>query len=197
MIKDNNNVEGSLQIDSTNLSEMELIKQTLMSQNEHGNAIVKTINYMESMNKKVDSKFNQIDQETTEMREMQAKLEKEITLKRGEQGRLKSAVLRKSEILTHQFFKNGVTNKLWNAKRGHTISYIWIVLKNFYDVATYPEISHVEFENAIDMINQLTIEDFPRAYYRLTDKMQEIAVENNDRVFHVYFGENMDQANLL
>lgn len=140
---------------------------------------------------------NETNEELNEVKKVQKQLEKNITLTRGEEGRLKSAVLKKANHLTDKFFKVGVSNELYSAKRGHTTSYIWIVLKNHYDVSTYPQISHIEFENAMKLVNQLSIESFPEAYYRLTPTMQRIAKENNDRPMHVYFGEDSKQEDLF
>lgn len=174
-----------------------LLEQTINNM-EHTAAGVRLIyNEIKKLNEKTDEKFRQTEQKFNEIGEMQAHLEKEITLNRGEVGRLKSLVMRKSEELVANFFKNGVSEELYNSKRGHTISYIWIVLKDFYNVATYPEISHVEFENAMNFVAGLEIEDFPEAYYRLPPKMREIAVKNKDRVRHIHFGENSNQNHLF
>lgn len=139
----------------------------------------------------------EIKGELKEVKEVQESLKKNITLNRGEQGRLRSAVTRKSEYLTRQFFRNKVSEELFSAKRGHTLAYIWIVLKTYYNVGTYPEISHVEFDNTMKMVRGLTIEDFPEAYYRLTPKMQEVAIKNNDQAHHIYFGEDSNQNYLF
>ncbi len=162
------------------------------------------IDYMESSAKGVkmlyDSMKNmqvEVRSELEEVREVQESLKKNITLARGEEHKLHSAVLSKSVALTHKFFKGKVSEELFNAKRGHTTSYVWIVLKNHYDVSTYPQIPHIEFENAMRMVDRLQVEDFPEAYYRLTPKMQEIAVKNNDQAYHIYFGEDSNQDYLF
>lgn len=139
----------------------------------------------------------EVQSELKEVKEVQRSLKRNITLARGEQGKLKSLVTRKSEQLTRSFFRGNVSEELFNAKRGHTLAYIWIVLKDFYDVGTYPEIPHIEFSNAMKMVRGLTIEEFPEAYYRLTPKMREIANKNKDQAHHIYFGENSNQNHLF
>lgn len=158
------------------------------------------IQYMEQTAKGVRMLYDDMKQmkaelggDIQELREVQESLKRNITLTRGEEGRLKSAVYKKSIEITKDFFKKDVSEELFNSKRGHTIAYIWTVLKDSYDVSTYPQIPHVEFENAMDKIMKLTVEDFPESYYRLTPKMQKIAGREGDTALHIYFGESADQ----
>lgn len=151
------------------------------------NAVESTYDRMRAIEKKVVETDNVTTKKLNEITERQDHLDRHIVFTRGEASKLKSLVLSKSERLTQDFFKTPVSEQLFDSKKGHTTSYIWIVLKNKYDVSTYPEIPHIEFENAMRFVSQLTIDDFPRAYYRLTPKTKEIAEKYDQNVEHVYF----------
>lgn len=162
------------------------------------------IQYMEQTAKSVRMLYDnmkdmkaELSSDIEEMKQVQESLKRNITLTRGEEGRLKSAVYKKSIEITKAFFKKEVSEELFNSKRGHTIAYIWTNLKDLYDVSTYPQIPHIEFENALNNINGLSVEDFPEAYYRLTPKMQRIVKENKDMALHIYFGESSEQEDLF
>lgn len=137
---------------------------------------------MKSTNEKTEQRFAEIE-------EIQESLKKNVTLTRGELARLKRLILAKSKPLTHQFFKEPVSEELFEAKRGHTISYLWTILKTKYDVGTYPEISHIHFDEAMNTVQKTTIDDFPKAYYRLTPKMKNIA---GKEIEHVEFLEDSE-----
>lgn len=147
--------------------ENELLELSIEQQKQMANNM--SIMYQEMKNMKLEMK-----QDLAEVREVQAGLRKQITLTRGEISRLRRLVMQRSKALTYSFFKEPVNEELFNAKRGHTISYLWIVLKNRYNVGTYTEISHMDFEDAMKTLKKLTVHDFPEAYYRLTPKMKEL-----------------------
>ncbi len=142
---------------------------------------------MEQLYKEMKETNDRTNKRLTEIEEIQESLKKNVTLTRGELARLKRLILAKSKPLTHQFFKEPVSEELFEAKRGHTISYLWTILKMKYDVGTYPEISHIYFDEAMKVVSQVTINDFPKAYYRLTPKMQNIA---DKEIEHVVFSED-------
>lgn len=190
MTKQNNEVVKNEQVTDNSMSPMSLIKQTLQMQGEHGKAIVETISYMESMNAETSQRFEEIES-------VQKELEKKITLSRGEQSRVKSAVMSTSISITNDFFKNRVSEALWNAKRGHTLRLVYMMLKDMFEVSSYTEISHVDYEKAMYFINNLSVEDFPRSYYRLTPKMKDTAEKYNDVVRHIQFGESSGQIDMF
>lgn len=142
---------------------------------------------MEQLYKEMKETNEHTNKRLTEIEEMQESLKKNVTLTRGELARLKRLILAKSKPLTHQFFKEPVSEELFEAKRGHTISYLWTILKMKYDVGTYPEISHIHFDEAMEVVSRVTINDFPKAYYRLTPKMQKLA---GKEIEHVVFSED-------
>ena len=137
---------------------------------------------------------NETKKELAEVKEMQRTLNRHVVLTRGETAKLKALILNHSKYITHDFFKGPVSDELYDAKRGHTISYLWTVLKMEYDVSTYPEIPHIEFENAMNLVRKLTVNDFPKAYYRLTPKVKEVAKEHDGYVEYVQFEDTFSDG---
>lgn len=151
-------------------------------------------NEVKATKREMQETNDETKKDLAEVKEMQKSLNRHVVLTRGETSKLKSLILNQSKRITRDFFKEPVSDELYDAKRGHTISYLWTVLKMEYDVSTYPEIPHIEFENAMNLVRKLTVNDFPKAYYRLTPKMKEVAKEHDGYVEYVQFEDTFSDG---
>ncbi|AMB93282.1 ORF6C domain-containing protein [Aerococcus sp. UMB8608] len=151
---------------------------------------------MNNMAEKYDRIHLETSQQLEEIKERQNDLDRHITLTEGETYKLSNAVNIKAVSLTAAFFKyQGLDDELFRQKMGHTRSYIWILLKNYFGVRRYPLIPHIEFENAMRKVEEITIYSFPKAYYRLTPNMY--THRDGAPIDHVEFEDKIKQHKLF
>lgn len=97
-----------------------------------------------------------------------------------EADRLQSIATIKAHQFTSQFFGEEVSQELYMKKFGHLISGIYRSVKKEFHVRKYTLVLHVEAEQAIAFVENLTLDDLPQNYKRLTDSQIDTAVRHGD-----------------
>lgn len=97
-----------------------------------------------------------------------------------EADRLQSIATIKAHQFTSQFFEEEVSQELYMKKFGHLISGIYRSVKKEFHVRKYTLVLHVEAEQAIAFVENLTLKDLPQNYKRLTDSQIDTAARHGD-----------------
>lgn len=97
-----------------------------------------------------------------------------------EADRLQSIATIKAHQFTSQFFGEEVSQELYMKKFGHLISGIYRSVKKEFHVRKYTLVLHVEAEQAIAFVENLTLKDLPQNYKRLTDSQIDTAARHGD-----------------
>lgn len=97
-----------------------------------------------------------------------------------EADRLQSIATIKAHQFTSQFFGEEVSQELYMKKFGHLISGIYRSVKKEFHVRKYTLVLHVEADQAIAFVENLTLKDLPQNYMRLTDSQIDTAARHGD-----------------
>lgn len=115
------------------------------------------------------------------------RIEKMIPLTDGEAMMLKQAASKKAARLVKTILYRRFGNsdygghEFFNAKYGHVIRTVYSLLKHEFNVIKYTAILHVQFQDAMDFTNQITVDSLPAKATRLTDKQVEKLNEWEER----------------
>lgn len=115
------------------------------------------------------------------------RIEKMIPLTDGEAMMLKQAASKKAARLVKTILYRRFGNsdyggqEFFNAKFGHIIRTVYSLLKHEFNVIKYTAILHVQFQDAMDFTNQITVDSLPAKATRLTDKQVEKLNEWEER----------------
>ena len=115
------------------------------------------------------------------------RIEKMIPLTDGEAMMLKQAASKKAARLVKTILYRRFGNsdygghEFFNAKYGHVIRTVYSLLKHEFNVIKYTAILHVQFQDAMDFANQITVDSLPTKAIRLTDKQVEKLNEWEER----------------
>lgn len=115
------------------------------------------------------------------------RIEKMIPLTDGEAMMLKQTASKKAarlvKTILYRRFGNGDYGgqEFFNAKFGHIIRTVYSLLKHEFNVIKYTAILHVQFQDAMDFTNQITVDSLPAKATRLTDKQVEKLNEWEER----------------
>lgn len=115
------------------------------------------------------------------------RIEKMIPLTDGEAMMLKQAASKKAarlvKTILYRHFGNSDYggHEFFNAKYGHVIRTVYSLLKHEFNVIKYTAILHVQFQDAMDFTNQITVDSLPAKATRLTDKQVEKLNEWEER----------------
>lgn len=115
------------------------------------------------------------------------RIEKMIPLTDGEAMMLKQTASKKAARLVKTILYRRFGNsdyggqEFFNAKFGHIIRTVYSLLKHEFNVIKYTAILHVQFQDAIDFTNQITVDSLPAKATRLTDKQVEKLNEWEER----------------
>ncbi|MFR5662399.1 MAG: ORF6C domain-containing protein [Limosilactobacillus mucosae] len=115
------------------------------------------------------------------------RIEKMIPLTDGEAMMLKQVASKKAARLVKTILYRRFGNsdygghEFFNAKYGHVIRTVYSLLKHEFNVIKYTAILHVQFQDAMDFTNQITVESLPAKATRLTDKQVEKLNEWEER----------------
>lgn len=113
--------------------------------------------------------------------------EKMIPLTDGEAMMLKQVASKKAARLVKTILYRRFGNsdygghEFFNAKYGHVIRTVYSLLKHEFNVIKYTAILHVQFQDALDFANQITVDSLPAKATRLTDKQVEKLNEWEER----------------
>ena len=159
------------------LTSMDVLKQTLITQNTQGQALVEMLDYMEEVKDEMVDMKQEIKTDIKELRDS-------ITLNPGEIKMIQSAVGTKSWELTKEYFKNrNVSDDLFLAKLGHLRQGVYHHLKTALDVGgPYTTIKRIEFQKALNILSSLELSDLSDYKKRLTPRQIEIANLHNDDI---------------
>ncbi len=94
--------------------------------------------------------------------------------------RLHAFCSRKGHQFTREYFGQEVSQELYSKKYGHLIRGIFTVIKKRYEVNKYNQVRRVDGEEAIAFVENLTLDDLPRNYKRLTDSQIDTASRHGD-----------------
>lgn len=115
------------------------------------------------------------------------RIEKMIPLTDGEAMMLKQVASKKAARLVKTILYRRFGNsdygghEFFNAKYGHVIRTVYSLLKHEFNVIKYTAILHVQFQDAMDFTNQITVDSLPAKATRLTDKQVEKLNEWEER----------------
>lgn len=115
------------------------------------------------------------------------RIEKMIPLTDGEAMMLKQAASKKAARLVKTILYRRFGNsdygghEFFNAKYGRVIRTVYSLLKHEFNVIKYTAILHVQFQDAMDFTNQITVDSLPAKATRLTDKQVEKLNEWEER----------------
>lgn len=115
------------------------------------------------------------------------RIEKMIPLTDGEAMMLKQTASKKAARLVKTILYRRFGNsdyggqEFFNAKFGHIIRTAYSLLKHEFNVIKYTAILHVQFQDAMDFANQITVDSLPAKATRLTDKQVEKLNEWEER----------------
>ncbi|WP_192977817.1 ORF6C domain-containing protein [Mammaliicoccus vitulinus] len=109
-------------------------------------------------------------------------LENNLSITHGECKFIKSKVSEKSYGLANQYFLNNVSDELFHKKRIHFLIGIYHALNKHFNSITYTTIRHIDFDKAMQFIEEIKVSDLPPNYWRLTDKQKELAERKGDIV---------------
>lgn len=115
------------------------------------------------------------------------RIEKMIPLTDGEAMMLKQTASKKAAQLVKTILYRRFGNsdygghEFFNAKYGHVIRTVYSLLKHEFNVIKYTAILHVQFQDAMDFTNQITVDSLPAKATRLTDKQVEKLNEWEER----------------
>ncbi|MDW4355301.1 ORF6C domain-containing protein [Staphylococcus saprophyticus] len=94
--------------------------------------------------------------------------------------RLHAFCSRKGHQFTREYFGQEVSQELYSKKYGHLIRGIFTVIKKKYEVNKYNQVRRVDGEQAIAFVENLTLNDLPKNYKRLTDSQIDTATRHGD-----------------
>ncbi|AKS73656.1 hypothetical protein RN70_06955 [Staphylococcus schleiferi] len=108
------------------------------------------------------------------------KLEKNLTITHGEAKFIKAKVAEKSYQLVNQYFTEKVSDELYHKKRCHFITGLYSVLNKHFNSITYTTIKHIDYENAMQLLENASLESLSLNYLRLTDTQKDTAARHGD-----------------
>lgn len=94
--------------------------------------------------------------------------------------RLHAFCSRKGHQFTREYFGQEVSQELYSKKYGHLVRGIFTVIKKKYEVNKYNQVRRVDGEQAIAFVENLTLNDLPQNYKRLTDSQIDTASRHGD-----------------
>lgn len=94
--------------------------------------------------------------------------------------RLHAFCSRKGHQFTREYFGQEVSQELYSKKYGHLVRGIFTVIKKKYEVNKYNQVRRVDGEQAIAFVENLTLNDLPQNYKRLTNSQIDTAARHGD-----------------
>ncbi|MEY8603579.1 ORF6C domain-containing protein [Staphylococcus nepalensis] len=131
--------------------------------------------------------YDELTQMKTEFRELYGEIKKEfddfkntVPLTGPQADRLHAFCSRKGHQFTKQYFGQEVSQELYSKKYGHLIRGIFTAIKKKYEVNKYSQVRRIDGEQAIVFVENLTLNDLPKNYKRLTDSQIDTATRHGD-----------------
>ena len=146
----------------------EMIKDTLLQQNEQGQVLLQIVERMEEQEKRVDNKINDVE-------ELVEAVNKRVHLDEGEASDIQSLVAKKAWYFAIAYFGDDERSEnMFMSKVGQFRGNIYRRLKKAFNVNKYTNIKHTDFENAYNFIESIRYEDFSKTEIRPTQKQLEL-----------------------
>ncbi|EGQ3200423.1 TPA: ORF6C domain-containing protein [Staphylococcus pseudintermedius] len=151
------------------------------------NSIYQMYNEMVETKKEIIEVKDSIAKTDTKLMELYGEIRKEfddfkntVPLTGPQSDRLHSYCSRKGHQFTKDYFGEVVSQELYSKKYGHLIRGIFTVIKKKYEVSKYNQVRRVDGEEAIAFVENLTLNDLPTNYLRLTDAQKDTAARHGD-----------------
>ena len=120
--------------------------------------------------RKTNHKFNELENLIEEVN-------KKVHIDDGEATEIKSIVFRKAGVFADFYFEEQKTHpsdNLFASKKGQFIRLMYSRLKKAFNVTKYTNIKHVDTENAVKFLENLSYDDFTSFEIRETPKQKEL-----------------------
>lgn len=137
------------------------------------NSIYQMYNELTEMKSEFRGLYNEIREEFDDFKNT-------VPLTGPQADRLHAFCSRKGHQFTREYFGQEVSQELYSKKYGHLIRGIFAVIKKKYEVNKYSQVRRVDGEQAIAFVENLTLDDLPRNYKRLTDSQIDTASRHGD-----------------
>ena len=175
MSKKKNNKKDNVLIQTVKMQgeqAMQLVKQAKFNQNLLDEVI--------GLKDEMDRNVKKTNQKLTDIETLVEEVNKKVHIDDGEA--TKSIVFRKAGVFADFYFEEQKTHpsdNLFASKKGQFIRLMYSRLKKAFNVTKYTNIKHVDAENAVKFLENLSYDDFTPFEIRETPKQKElIALEN-------------------
>lgn len=161
----------------TELIPMDALKHTLKTSNKHGEILLQVMERMENMEKRVEKRV----EETEKLVEA---VSLKVHLDDGEATAIQQAVNEKATHFANIFFEQKHISPSVNlrlSKIGQMRGNIYRRLKSQFNVVKYTSIKHVDFERAMDYINNIDYMHLMPSELRYTPKQLELLKLEGER----------------
>lgn len=153
-----------------------IIRQTLARQNEQGRALMEVVDHIE----RIEQSMIEMNGDT---RALLKTVSDSVTLNYEEQNAYKAIVSSKSHAMAKNYFGDAdISQDFYLAKIGQFRSRIYSQVKKKFNVPRYSAIKRIDFDNAIQFVNLMSLESFEEWETRLTPRQREIAEMNGDDI---------------
>lgn len=141
------------------VNQLEILKHSLKTQNEQGQALVEVIERVEGIENNVNEKHGEIKGMVTEVRNR-------VHLEEADAKRIKSIVNKKAhEISKYRYPDTDKYGAEYLELVGHARGKVYKRLKEHFNVTKYTAIRHVDREKAIGFVESITLgNDFLQGY---------------------------------
>lgn len=152
---------------------MDLNKAQMEQMVAQANSIYQMYNELTEMKSEFRGLYDEIREEFNDFKNT-------VPLTGPQADRLHAFCSRKGHQFTRQYFGEEVSQELYSKKYGHLIRGIFTSIKRKYEVNKYNQVRRVDGEGAISFVENLTLDDLPRNYKRLTDSQIDTATRHGD-----------------
>ncbi|WP_302067719.1 ORF6C domain-containing protein [uncultured Streptococcus sp.] len=148
---------------------MQLVKQAKFNQNLLDEVI--------GLKDEMDRNVRKTNQKLTDIELLVEEVNKKVHIDDGEATKIKSIVFRKAGVFADFYFEEQKTypsDNLFASKKGQFIRLMYSRLKKAFNVTKYTNIKHVDAENAVKFLENLSYDDFTKFEIRETPKQKEL-----------------------
>lgn len=157
---------------SNELQSMDVLKQALVTQNQHGEALLAVIERMEEQEKRVESKI-------VEVKSLVEAVDKKVHIDDGEAHEIQKLVnVRSAEFakyfLEEKGFDDPFDTNIFLAKIGQIRGVIYKRLKRKFNVTKYTHIKHTSFDDAINYLESIEYQWLTPTEVRWTQRQKDM-----------------------
>lgn len=166
-----------------------LLAETVKMQKQQAMNLVAQSNVNDQLLKEVidikeemDRNVKKTNQKLTDIELLVEEVNKKVHIDDGEATKIKSIVFRKAGVFADFYFEEQKTHpsdNLFASKKGQFIRLMYSRLKKAFNVTKYTNIKHVDAENAVKFLENLSYDDFTKFETRETPKQKELIVLEN------------------